>query len=269
MLAVLVVGQGTGKDYPSMVAAFREAIRQAPTVTLYKDLGYALGKMGDLRGARNAFEEAMKLAPEDVVAALEFAYLANDLGERRLARRIFQEVAAKGSDQAKAAFTAIDSSLADDIQRATAAVQADPNNFSVHEELARLAEDRSDDALARQHYRAAITLKPDRRDLLVALSRVDPEASLAALIAASRGPDPRTSETAQALLPQRYPYVSEFQAALQLDPSNIALRKELAYLHLAMQNQEDAPPCTTCGSIMVRSGSCYKCSNCGTTSGCA
>ena len=33
----------------------------------------------------------------------------------------------------------------------------------------------------------------------------------------------------------------------------------------AMQNQEDAPPCSTCGSIMVRSGSCYKCSNCGTS----
>src|SRR5215208_756508 len=25
----------------------------------------------------------------------------------------------------------------------------------------------------------------------------------------------------------------------------------------AMKNQEDAPPCTTCGSIMVRSGACY------------
>jgi ribonucleoside-diphosphate reductase alpha chain len=37
----------------------------------------------------------------------------------------------------------------------------------------------------------------------------------------------------------------------------------------AIQNQEDAPPCSTCGSIMVRSGACYKCSNCGTTSGCA
>ena len=37
----------------------------------------------------------------------------------------------------------------------------------------------------------------------------------------------------------------------------------------AFQNQEDAPPCSTCGSIMIRSGSCYKCSNCGTTSGCA
>jgi ribonucleoside-diphosphate reductase alpha chain len=37
----------------------------------------------------------------------------------------------------------------------------------------------------------------------------------------------------------------------------------------AIRNQEDAPPCSTCGSIMIRSGSCYKCTNCGTTSGCA
>jgi ribonucleoside-diphosphate reductase alpha chain len=37
----------------------------------------------------------------------------------------------------------------------------------------------------------------------------------------------------------------------------------------AIRNQEDAPPCSTCGSIMIRSGSCYKCANCGTTSGCA
>src|SRR5687768_12356565 len=37
----------------------------------------------------------------------------------------------------------------------------------------------------------------------------------------------------------------------------------------AIQNQEDAPPCSTCGSLMIRSGSCYKCTNCGTTSGCA
>jgi ribonucleoside-diphosphate reductase alpha chain len=36
-----------------------------------------------------------------------------------------------------------------------------------------------------------------------------------------------------------------------------------------VQNQEDAPPCNVCGAIMVRSGSCYKCANCGSTSGCA
>jgi ribonucleoside-diphosphate reductase alpha chain len=34
-------------------------------------------------------------------------------------------------------------------------------------------------------------------------------------------------------------------------------------------SQADAPPCTSCGSIMVRSGACYKCFNCGSTSGCS
>ncbi len=33
--------------------------------------------------------------------------------------------------------------------------------------------------------------------------------------------------------------------------------------------QEDAPPCHECGAIMVRGGSCYKCLNCGATSGCS
>ena len=45
--------------------------------------------------------------------------------------------------------------------------------------------------------------------------------------------------------------------------------KAKASEYAAIQNQEDAPPCSTCGSLMIRSGSCYKCSNCGTTSGCA
>ena len=31
----------------------------------------------------------------------------------------------------------------------------------------------------------------------------------------------------------------------------------------------DSPSCSDCGSIMVRSGSCYKCLNCGSTSGCS
>jgi ribonucleoside-diphosphate reductase alpha chain len=34
-------------------------------------------------------------------------------------------------------------------------------------------------------------------------------------------------------------------------------------------NQADAPPCPTCGMMMVRSGSCYKCDNCGTVQGCS
>ena len=34
-------------------------------------------------------------------------------------------------------------------------------------------------------------------------------------------------------------------------------------------NQADAPSCMDCGSIMTRSGACYKCGNCGSTSGCS
>jgi ribonucleoside-diphosphate reductase alpha chain len=37
----------------------------------------------------------------------------------------------------------------------------------------------------------------------------------------------------------------------------------------AIQNQTDAPACMDCGSIMIRSGACYKCPNCGGTSGCS
>jgi ribonucleoside-diphosphate reductase alpha chain len=33
--------------------------------------------------------------------------------------------------------------------------------------------------------------------------------------------------------------------------------------------QADAPPCPSCGTLMVRSAACYKCLNCGTSSGCS
>ncbi|MEP0822549.1 MAG: vitamin B12-dependent ribonucleotide reductase [Ignavibacterium sp.] len=38
---------------------------------------------------------------------------------------------------------------------------------------------------------------------------------------------------------------------------------------VVFQTQSDAPPCHECGSIMIRSGSCYKCLQCGSTSGCS
>ncbi|HWX23395.1 MAG TPA: vitamin B12-dependent ribonucleotide reductase, partial [Vicinamibacteria bacterium] len=35
------------------------------------------------------------------------------------------------------------------------------------------------------------------------------------------------------------------------------------------KSQSDAPACHYCGSIMTRNGACYRCSNCGSTSGCS
>ena len=37
----------------------------------------------------------------------------------------------------------------------------------------------------------------------------------------------------------------------------------------AMYDMGDAPSCATCGAIMTRSGSCYRCMSCGSTSGCS
>ena len=40
-------------------------------------------------------------------------------------------------------------------------------------------------------------------------------------------------------------------------------------INLAPIHDQDAPSCSGCGSIMVRNGACYKCINCGDTSGCS
>ncbi len=48
-----------------------------------------------------------------------------------------------------------------------------------------------------------------------------------------------------------------------------ALAASLGAERTAFKIQEDAPSCMECGSIMVRNGSCYKCLNCGSTSGCS
>ena len=42
-----------------------------------------------------------------------------------------------------------------------------------------------------------------------------------------------------------------------------AHEKKIVRLHA------DAPPCQECGSLMMRSGNCYRCTNCGATSGCS
>jgi ribonucleoside-diphosphate reductase alpha chain len=40
-------------------------------------------------------------------------------------------------------------------------------------------------------------------------------------------------------------------------------------IQTAYKRESDAPPCPTCGSITVRNGACYKCVNCGSTTGCS
>jgi len=76
---------------------------------------------------------------------------------------------------------------------------------------------------------------------------------------------PKQDETEDAVLAS--PEVATAQQALPAEV--VAPPLPVSGLRTTWLNQADAPPCHTCGAIMVRSGACYKCSNCGATSGCS
>ncbi len=238
------------RSYDDAIALFLKAIEAAPArAAIRKDLAYTYLKIGENLAARDQFRQAMQLNPQDFHVALEYAFLCNETKEQAQARRIFDRVRKSGDPAsrttAERAFQNIDRPLAEGIARWTKAIQLGADNFSAHFELATLAEQRDELDLAAQHYEKAWRLVPDRRSVLVDLGRVlqalnKIDEANAALLAASRGGEPRAAEAARELLPARYPYVSEFQRALQLDPKNLDLRRELAYLLLRMNRQAEA-----------------------------
>ncbi len=234
------------KDYDRAIAGFAEAIGIAPKrVSVYKDLAYSLLKVGENVAARDRFEEAMRLDPADEHVAMEYAFLCYETGKPVEARRVFDRLRKTGNPTAIEAFENIDRPLREGIARWSEAVEQSPNNFSAHEELARLARQRDALDLSAEHYEKAWRLRRDRRDLLLELGQIwteqeRPDQAMSALLAASRGGEPRVADLARELLPARYPYVYEFEDALELDPSNEELRRELAYLHRAMGNPDAA-----------------------------
>ncbi|MFB3778187.1 MAG: tetratricopeptide repeat protein [Bryobacteraceae bacterium] len=238
------------KAYETAVEHFLAAVRAAPErPSVRKDLAYTYLKTGETEAARDQFQEVMRLAPDDLGAALEFAFLCHETGKTALARRVFDRLRKEGDqatrETAETAFQNIDRSLEEGIQRWRDALQADPDDFSAHRELAVLADRRGDLPLAAEHYLKAWRLRPQWRDLLVDLGRVYlaqglTEQAGAALLAASRGAEPRAAEAARRLLPERYPYVYEFRQAIELDPANLDLRRELVYLLEAMGNTAEA-----------------------------
>ena len=234
------------KDYLSAINSFRQAISVlSERAALRKDFAYALLKAGRREDARDQFKASLDLEPTDDRAALEYAFLCYETKMEIDARRTFLRLQSSTDDEirrtASTAFNNIDTQLRDGIARWTQAVAAAPGQYSAHEELARLAEQRDETALALTHYREAFRLKPDRRRLMLDIARVTlPEDAIALRLSLSRASEPRLAEEARALLPARYPYLYEFERAISLDPSNAALRREHAFLLLAMDRKPEA-----------------------------
>jgi tetratricopeptide (TPR) repeat protein len=196
----------------------------------------------------------MRLEPSDPHLALEYAFLCfeardNAPARKAEARRIFARVRDSGDAASKStasqAFENIDGPLAAGIARWRQVLATSPPTFSALYELAQLAEQRDDRDLAASSYKSAFQLLPERKSVLLELARVEkdrgnPEGMMSALLAASRGGETRAAELAREQLPDRYPYVYEFREALELDPANVALHRELAYLLLAMSEKDRA-----------------------------
>ena len=237
------------RSYDDAILFFQKAIVLSPLrATIHKDLGYAYLKVGENELARDQFRSAMDIDPADSQVALEFAFLAYENKQKVEARRVFDRIRKVGGASAataEQAFQNVDVPLAAGIERWKKAIAMGGDNFSAHFELATLAEQRDELALSAEHYEKAWRLLPDRRSVLVDLGRVwkglnRTDDAIAALLAASRGGEPRAAELARELLPDRYPFVPEFQAALRLDTGNVELRRELAYLLLRMEQQSAA-----------------------------
>jgi len=232
--------------YDTAIAGFLKGIEAAPRrASIHKDLAYTYLKIGENELARDQFAEAMEMDPSDAQVAMEYAFLCYETKQQQQARRIFDRIRKTGDATAEQAFHNIDAPLAAGIERWKKAIEMGADNFSAHFELATLAEQRDELVLAAEQYEKAWRLLPDRRSVLVDLGRVwkaldRTDDATAALLAASRGGEPRAAEMARELLPRRYPFVSEFRRALELDPSNVELRREFAYLLLRMDFQPEA-----------------------------
>ncbi len=242
-------------DYDGAISFFGKAAALSPNrADIRKNLAYTLLKTGDSETAREQFGEAMRIEPADLHLALEYAFLCfeardNAPARKAEARRIFALVRDSGDAASKAtasqAFENIDAPLAAGIARWRQVLATSPPTFSALYELAQLAEQRDDLDLAASSYKAAFQLLPERKSVLVELARAEkargnPEGMMSALLAASRGGETRAAELAREQLPDRYPYVYEFRKALELDPTNTALHRELAYLLLAMSEKDQA-----------------------------
>ncbi len=230
--------------------AFESALQVVPDhINARLDYAYLLLRQGETEAGREQLKRVLTVRSEDEQLLLEYAFLAYETGKRAEAFEIFLRLQQAKDEairqKATETWTRLDADLRASIARWTEASHKTPDSYSVHEELARHLEDRNDWVAAAAGYRIAFGLKPDKRRLLLDIARVEHEAlrpdyAHAALIAASRGTPVMIAEEAREVLLPRYPYVYEFEMAVEIDPLNIPLRRELGFLLLKMNREREA-----------------------------
>ena len=96
----------------------------------------------------------------------------------------------------------------------------------------------------------------------------------------TESPDPGTRQAMTRMVADLAQRLSRVSVEAPVAPGSSVEEAEMPKLHdrgiyhaadamRSMYEMGDAPSCSTCGAIMVRNGSCYRCMSCGSTSGCS
>jgi ribonucleoside-diphosphate reductase alpha chain len=106
-------------------------------------------------------------------------------------------------------------------------------------------------------------LSGEQRVAVGLLERQEPTGTTQALVGATPSADSGRLPAPSASL------AAPASAAPASHPIGFATGLASAQTPITFSPQADAPSCPDCGSLMVRNGACYKCFNCGATSGCS
>jgi tetratricopeptide (TPR) repeat protein len=226
-------------------AAFEQALKLAPDrIQAHKDLAFTYIKMGETAKVVGEFEVIERLDPRDFRNLLSLGFLYFETRREDRALEMFERAAQSPDPEVRQTagerLAAIRRDYQAQIHRWEQAVQLNPGNVSTRLELGGLYRKNREYRRAIEQYQAARRLMPRDSQTLLELARlyeqVDERASARAFyLLAWRSPDPRASELGRAGLGSGYPAPGDFLHALEFDPGNGTVRRDLAYLYLNLR----------------------------------
>ncbi len=170
LMAMLSLKKGA---FDEALAAAGRMIEKSPELPMgYNLKGAALLGQGDEPGARAAFVEASRIAPDFLPSAQNLARLDEAAGDSAAARARYQNVISVSEDNVAARLALADLAAADGLndlarEQLAAAALADPKSVPAHMGLARLA--LRDDAAgeAKRHAEDALGIAPEQASVLL------------------------------------------------------------------------------------------------------